>query len=235
MPSGERAPVRSLPHRVGPGAAVAIAALILAAAACRGEAPAGSERGACRPDGRCDVGLVCASNRCVRPPPADCRDVAEQLASFELGNYAEPETRAPVVAQHQAACETTRVSRDEGDCVVKARDRWAAAQCVPRLFPELASSSTADCAEVAAKIRTATQKQMGTAQNARMMKWAEQVSAIMRESCEQDHWPDALKKCMLASDGAAFTPGCNQQTPPSLQQRIQERLQKAVQKLDRGG
>ncbi|HUS64793.1 MAG TPA: prolipoprotein diacylglyceryl transferase family protein [Kofleriaceae bacterium] len=33
--------------------------------------PWGAERGYCRPDGTCDAGLTCASNRCVRlPPPA---------------------------------------------------------------------------------------------------------------------------------------------------------------------
>src|SRR5437660_356176 len=72
---------------------------------------AGKERADCRPDKTCDPGLLCLSNLCVRPPAADCQLVAEELASLDLGNYAEPEDRAPVVAKHKARCETEHVSK----------------------------------------------------------------------------------------------------------------------------
>jgi hypothetical protein len=220
-------------HRLA-SAALALAAALGAASSGCGRSPAqGAERGRCRPDHGCDLGLVCASDLCVRPPPADCPEVAEQLTSIELGNYAEPETRAPVVARYKAACDAAMVSRDEAQCLDKARDRWAAGRCVPRLFPEMASSSTADCPAIAAKIRTATQNQPAYLLNTRMMRWYDRVIAAMQESCEQDRWPDALKKCVMAGDGmSVMTPSCNQQTPPSLQQRIQERVQQAVQHLD---
>jgi hypothetical protein len=215
------------------GAALAIAALLGLAAGCRDRAAAtepGHERGDCRPDRTCDVGLLCLSNLCVRPPPADCQEVGEQLASIELGNYAEPDARAPVVARYKAACEATRLSRDEQQCVDRTRDRWSAARCAPRMFPDLASSSTGDCGAIVARVRAAMQKQSSYLDDARMKTWFERTMTVMQESCEQDHWPDVLKKCMLAGDGlAAMTQACSQQTPPGLQQRLQERLNQAMQ------
>jgi len=94
----------------------------------------GHERGDCRADKTCEPGLLCLSSLCVRPPPGDCQAVAEQLASIDLGNYAEPETRAPVVARYTAACEAALVSRDEARCVDQARDKVEADHCVPRMF-----------------------------------------------------------------------------------------------------
>src|SRR5678816_335702 len=65
----------------------------------------GKERADCRPDKTCDPGLLCLSNLCVQPPPADCTSVGETLASFDLGNYAPVEERAPVVAKYKTQCE----------------------------------------------------------------------------------------------------------------------------------
>jgi hypothetical protein len=93
----------------------------------------GVERSSCRPDRTCDPGLVCLSDLCVRPPPADCDAVAEQLASIDLGNYAEPEDRAPVVARYAAACAAALITRREAHCIDLARDRSSAALCVPRM------------------------------------------------------------------------------------------------------
>ena len=65
--------------------------------------------------------------------PAPCGEVAELLASFELGNYAEPEDRAPVVARFRAACAQARVTVREESCLQEARTVAAAARCVPRV------------------------------------------------------------------------------------------------------
>lgn len=229
-------PVRGARPRVNlrAGAALAITAAVLGfAAGCSreraAEVEAGRERGNCRPDRTCDVGLLCLSNLCVRPPAADCQDVGEQLASFDLGNYAEPEDRAPVVARYKAACEVAALSRDEQQCIDRTRDRWSAAQCAPRMFPDLASSSI-DCGAIVARVRAATQKQAAYFSDPRMKTWFDRTMTVMQESCEQDRWPDALKKCMLAGDElAAMTQACNQQTPPALRQRLQERLSQAMQ------
>lgn len=215
------------------GAALAITAALGLAAGCRDGAArveAGHERGSCRPDRTCDVGLLCLSDLCVRPPPADCQDVGEQLASIDLGNYAEPEDRAPVVARYKAACEAAVLSRGDQQCLDRTRDRWSAAQCAPRMFPDLASSSTGDCGAIIARVRAAVQKQASYLSNPRMKTWFDRTMTVMQESCEQDRWPDALKKCMLAGDElAAMTQACNQQTPPALRQKLQDRLNQAMQ------
>jgi hypothetical protein len=80
--------------------------------------------------------------RLVGRLPASCDEVAEQLASYELGNYAEPEDRAPVVDRHRAVCKREAVRRDEAACLDRARSKLAAARCVPRLFPDVELS---DC------------------------------------------------------------------------------------------
>ena len=172
--------------------------------------------------------------RFVGRMPGNCDDIAEQLASYELGNYAEPEDRAPIVAKYKAACEAAMVSKEEGQCLDKATNKWSAGQCVPRMFPELASSSTGDCAAIAAKTKAMMEKQAGSLNDPKMKTWFDRTMAVMQESCEQDQWPDLLKKCMLASDGTtAMTQNCNQQMPPALQQKMQDRLTKAMQELQR--
>ena len=193
---------------------------------------AGHERGDCRPDKSCEPGLICLSNLCVRPPPADCQAVADQLASIDLGNYAEPEDRAPVVAKYKAACDAALVSKEEAQCLDKARDKWSAGRCVPRMFPELASTSTGDCAAVVAKTKAVMAKQAAYLNDPKMKAWFDRTMAVMQESCEQDQWPDLLKQCMLASDSTTATAqNCNQQMPPALQEKMQARMTKAMQEL----
>ena len=210
--------------------AVALGAVAMPACA-RDRAPGvlGRERSDCRSDKSCDTGLICLSNLCVRPPGADCQDVAEQLTSIELGNYAEPEDRAPVVARYKGACEAAMVTKEEGQCVDKARDKWSAGQCVPRMFPELASSSTGDCGAIVDRVRAAMIKQAAQVTDPKLKGWFDRTMAIMLESCTQDRWPDSVKKCMLSSDPATLTTACNEQMPPALQQRMQDRLTQAMQ------
>jgi len=217
------------------GPSLVLVAAATTAAGCRGdrEVDPGHERGDCRPDRSCDVGLVCLSNLCVRPPPADCQDVGDQLASIELGNHAEPAIRAPVVARYKAACNGASTTREEQLCLDRARDRWSAAQCAPRMFPDLEAGEGGDCAAIVARLRTAMQKQ-ASYPDPQTKTWFERTVVVMQQSCEQDHWPEPLKKCMLAGDGlAALTQACSQQAPPALQQRLQERLNQAMQDVAR--
>ena len=196
----------------------------------------GSERADCRADKSCDRGLVCLSNVCVRPPGADCAALAETLASFDLGNYATVEERAPVVARYKAACETEQITKDEGECIDKASDKWAAAQCAPRLFPELASTSTADCGAVRAKIRASYGAQ-GAAfdANPQMKAWFDRTMEVVQESCEQDKWPTAVKQCILGSapGGTDALQACNTAMPASLQQKLQQRMTDAMHAMPR--
>lgn len=190
----------------------------------------GAERGDCRgAEPKCDNGLLCLSNLCVRPPPADCTMVAETIASFELGNYAEPEERAPVVAKYKASCEKAYVSKEAGECIDKARDKWTASQCAPRMFPELAASK-GDCKAVVARIENAVRTQMGGT-DPQTQSWFATTMRVMQQSCEEDAWPDTLKKCILSTQdvpGVDAMQTCNQQMPPALQTKLQERMQTAM-------
>jgi hypothetical protein len=186
-----------------------------------GRGEVGGERGDCRPDKTCDANLLCLSGVCVRPPAADCQPIAEDLASMQLGNYAEPEDRAPVV------------DKEEGQCLDKAHDKWAAAQCAPRMFPELAASKdSGECGAISQKVAAAMSKQVDYSSNPQMKSWFDITIKIMKESCEQDHWPDTLKRCALAADisqNPMGMQGCEKEMPPAFQQRMQERMQKAMQ------
>lgn len=190
----------------------------------------GTERADCNA-GKCNSGLLCLSNVCVRPPPADCTDVAEGLASLDLGNYAEPEERSPVVAKYKAACEKAYVSKEEGECLDKARDKWSAGQCAPRMFPEMASTASGDCKQVAARVESLMKQQVQGVNDPQMQSWFATTVRVMQQSCEEDHWPDAVKKCILAApdaSGADPMQACNQQFPPALQTKLQERLASAM-------
>jgi hypothetical protein len=195
----------------------------------------GHERADCRPDKTCDPGLLCLSNLCVRPPPADCQIVADQLASMELGNYAEMEARAPIVANYKAACEKAYVSKEEGACFDTAKDKWSAAQCAPRMFPEMASSNTGDCARVADRVRALMAKQAVNITDPQMKAMYDGAVAVVQQSCEEDKWPDALKKCMIMAGDNGTDPvqQCTAQTPSGLQQKMQDRMMKLMQKIQR--
>lgn len=222
--------------------------MILLATACQKEAaepgpvrPAlGKERGDCKPNKVCEPGLLCLSNLCVRPPPADCQQVADILASFDLGNYAEAEARDPAVARYKAACEKVYVSKEQGECFTKATDKAAAELCAPAMFAtqkvEIEAGSgakpaggTADCATIAEKIRGQMGKQMGNA-DPQTQQMFTKVIAIVRESCEQDAWPPAFKSCVIAAgDSSDAMNKCSTDMPPALQQKMTERMAKAMQ------
>jgi hypothetical protein len=218
--------------------AVGVWILCLAVPGCQrdrlasdGATPLGHERGDCRPGNSCDPGLVCLSNLCVRPPPADCQAVAEQVTSIELGNYAEPEARSPVVARYKAACDAALVSREQAQCVDRARDRWSAARCAPRMFPELTSTASGDgsCAAIVARTKAAMAGQAQYLNDPNMKKWFDISMDVMRQSCTEDRWPESLKGCLLASDGTPqAAQSCNEQESPAIQQAMQARLSRAL-------
>jgi hypothetical protein len=123
----------------------------------------------------------------VRSAAADCTVVSETLASLDLGNYAEPEERAPVVAKYKASCEKTYVSKEEGECLDKARDKWTAGQCAPRMFPEMTAKGT-DCKQVTAKIESAMKQTQGM-DNPQMAQFLETTVRVVGQSCVEDAWP----------------------------------------------
>ncbi len=192
----------------------------------------GKERADCRADKTCDPGLLCLSNLCVRPPPADCQLVADELASLDLGNYAEPEERAPVVAKFKTQCETLYVSKEEGLCLDKAKDHWAAAQCAARLYPELAAN---DCTQVGDKTHAFAQRQYRNAGDQYKM-YVDAMGKAASQSCTEDKWSAELTKCVLGSDPntSVFSYGpCQQQLGNENMQKLQERYQKLLQQASR--
>lgn len=190
----------------------------------------GKERGDCRADKTCDPGLLCLSGLCVRPPPADCEAVGEHLTSLELGNYAEPEDRAPVVARYKAACEKGYVSKEQGACIEKTDNKWAAMECAPEMFPETKASGTGDCGKVVAKLRAAFARQAPAVLDPQTQTMMAKAMNAIKDSCEQDGWPAALKRCILeSSDTADAMTACDQQVPPALKTKMTERMMNAMQ------
>ncbi|MEJ7603581.1 MAG: hypothetical protein WKG01_37185 [Kofleriaceae bacterium] len=193
----------------------------------------GRERNDCRDDSTCDPGLLCLSNLCVKPPPADCTVVAETFTSFELGNYADPDERAPLVAKLKAQCETAYVTKDEGMCLEETRDKYSATACVPRMFPASATkATTGDCAQVAATFRTTVTQQMPQADPKTKAMLDSMIGAI-HKSCSEDQWPAAVIQCYLGTTGLDALQQCDAATPPALKQKIQDRVMAAVQSVQR--
>lgn len=211
---------------------------VLAAGACqRDKADAsagpersalGKERGDCKPNKVCDPGLWCLSNLCVRPPPADCKAIGEQLASIDLGNYAEVETRTPVVAKYTAACEKAYVTKEQGECIEKVSDTWGASQCAPDMFPELKSTGGSDCQTIANRIRAQMGKQMSGA-DPQTTQLFNKMMTVIKTSCEQDGWPGPFKQCVLAAgENQDAMNKCNGLMPAAMQQKMTERMSKMM-------
>jgi hypothetical protein len=104
-------------------------------------AGAGKERGACYGNGTCDKGLVCLSELCVAPPGADCAAIADHLGGLLLGNYAPREERAGFVAEITAECTKEKLTREAGECLLRAEGRQAIGGCPTPL-------GVGDCAKI---------------------------------------------------------------------------------------
>ena len=117
---------------------VGLAALAAFGAGCHGKEAekrgpvgpvAGAERGACRADRGCDPGLTCLSDLCVRPPAADCAKVGETLAYILLDNYAPREERERTRADIARQCQDQGLSVEDGQCLIRAKDRAEVRAC----------------------------------------------------------------------------------------------------------
>ena len=99
-----------------------------------------------------------------------------------------------------------------------------------------AGETPIDCGRVADAIRaTYTDAQKATFQSQpKMARWFETTQRIVRESCEQDRWPEAVKQCAVAAkpgDPQALAT-CNQAMPADLQQKMQDRMVAAMKTLE---
>lgn len=179
------------------------------------------------------VSVVAGCQRTQRAAGVDCTRVADVLASFEAGTAITPEQRAPIVAKHRAACESTNVTADEASCLYTAKDTWAAKACLPRMFPAKPVASeggTGGCSILASRMRAAVMAEVGS-DGAAASAQLDKLVPVIQASCEQDNWPKSVVQCAVdakAGDMTAFQT-CTNQLSPDLQQRLSQRLTAAVQ------
>jgi hypothetical protein len=182
------------------------------------------------------LGIVCFVAGCQRTEPApaarlaDCAGVADWLAAFELGNYATPEARVPVVAKHKAACEAAKVTADEATCLTKAKDTWTARACLPRMFPAPAATGSSDCATVGTRMRAAVMSEVGN-QGSAAAAQLDILVPVIQTSCDQDRWPKNVVQCIVGGkpgDMNAFQT-CSNQLPKDIQDKVSQRLAAAMQ------
>jgi hypothetical protein len=193
----------------------------------------GAERGRCYPNGTCNDGLVCLSDVCVRPPPADCAKVATKLASYRLGNYAPRDERDKVIEELRASCVAAQLSVEEGDCILEATGRLAVARCPEPLLAEL--EGDADGCKTVAKILTSTLvTDMGQdpAKREKILALEPEVREVVTAACTDDHWPDAVKECLgKASDMRSIDP-CMDDMPKDLMMKLMERAKDIMAKIE---
>lgn len=178
--------------------------IVLGLVACKGQdggggtaAPkiaAGAERGDCRPDRSCDPGLVCLSNLCVQPPPADCAKVAETLGFVFLDNYAPREERAAFAAEVQKQCVAANLTKDEGECLGRAQSRADVHAC-PRPI------GLGDCKKIGAHVDTL---RASDKVDAYLVTPAER----MVERCRAEVPTLAFERCVLASKSMSDIERC---------------------------
>lgn len=112
----------------------------------------------------------------------------------------------------------------------------AALGCERSVDPQGNPPSAIDCATVAAKIRaTYTDEQVKMFRSEpKMSRWFDTTIRIVEQSCNEDRWPDAVRRCAVEAkphDSVALTT-CNQAMPVDLQSKMQERMVEAMKALD---
>jgi len=176
--------------------AVCVALLALAVvSACAKQRPAesgtsvanGSERGDCYGNGTCNEGLICLSNLCVRPPPADCAKVAKKVGGFTFSNYMPRAERAAAQAKLEAECRGKHLTREAGDCILRATSRSAAAKCPTPIGLD-------KCDRLIAQV----EKVLASSPNDLEQFLARGVGKV-REKCENDGVTESQERCVFAA------------------------------------
>src|SRR5688500_5247824 len=171
------------------------------------------------------------SDLCVRPPPADCTKVAEKLAGYRLGNYAPKEERAAVVGELTEACESARLSVDEGKCILEAESRMDIAQCPRPLLKEL-SGGGGDCKAVGENFARLFISEMGQSATAEARARAgETLSRAIAASCMEDGWPDSGKTCVGAAETMKDMSDCADAFPKEFGDVPEKRLGPVVEQI----
>lgn len=200
--------------------------LWIVACTAAGGPEAGAERGVCGPEVVCAAGLECWSERCIRPPPADCRAVGARLASRELGNYATPEEREPMVATWAKACEGERLSKAEGECITGAADDDAIAACPRPLVAELVGDPKG-CEKIGKKAKQLVEQGVG-GQLGPIMNVVDEVPGALSELCVEGRWSKAAKECLLSVTSFEDGERCVELLDYGQQKAVERRLRSLV-------
>jgi hypothetical protein len=168
----------------------------------------GEERTICRKDGTCDPGLECWSERCVRPPAADCRAVAERLASVRLGNYAPREQREPTIGEIQALCQKERVSKKEGRCLLEAPTEDALAACPRPVLPELAGDKEGCTRMTEHALDLLRRDTPQDVEMAMLIGIAGKVSTVIIDQCVSHRWSPIAVRCLTEAQSLDLVENC---------------------------
>ncbi len=127
---------------------------------------------------------------------ASCAIVGEALASAELGNYADPEDRAPIAAKHAATCKALRLDQATRTCIAQQQgDKISIAYCSPEMVPDTKLHFVAP-AECAALIKAASDRFAGRASYDWEKKWWTARADLFLASCKRDRWTAQVGECV---------------------------------------
>ena len=152
---------------------------------------------------------------------ATCEDVGVNLAAIDLGNYAEQDKLAPVVAKYRTQCVKLKLTKAERQCVFESADRPSITWCAPRMMPsaQVALVDVRECPDIAKQMRVRTE-QAQPGQNI----WPKQLAA-MQASCEQDRWTVPFRECVNAVPFPTYVDAyCGNAAPLPLRKKLQDRL-----------
>ena len=189
----------------------------------------------------------------VGPPTAQCQAAARNIASFQLGNYATEEERAPVVQKLAGECAAARISAADATCLAEAPDKDAAARCKKVFTAELiqlkktvveatGTAPRGGCRSLKMAIKEMAKEELKAVpeeHRADAMKIFPIVERELVKSCQTDGWPNEITACIDQKLAAAPTGyrdalGCIEELPPEIQRRVQERIRDTMQKMARG-
>lgn len=165
-----------------------VLALALAAVACSKKGPKeGTERGPCYGNKTCNDGLICLSDLCVRPPPADCEKVVEKLGFLTLDNWAPRKQREELRAQLLPACQKANLSEKDGDCILQAKHKRDLKKCKKPLV-------LGDCKRMIAHLRSIAAKDPKLSEEL-----SKESDATLLRECEKTMATKVDEACVLGA------------------------------------
>jgi hypothetical protein len=175
-------------------------AIVLVLFGCSKKGPeAGSERGPCYGNKTCNEGLICLSDLCVRPPPADCDKVVEKLGFLTLSNYAPRSQRKQLREQLVPLCKNAHLSERDGDCILGAKNKRDLKKCKIAFLAGDCKRMLDHVRKVIASKDAKLEKMLARQTEAKMLSECERLGVTKAdEACVLGaSTPDQLKSCSL--------------------------------------